>query len=305
MTGSGILDFIISHCDKNSLDTVYRALALKWLNLVLKDIAGRQDGFHWRFLEETAQLSLINDTFNYALSTMASDIDTEKTINVYDKINDYPLDYVDYNIFRQRIAKETNDSGDPRIFSVYSQDLLLWPVPDFTPITGTADGTTSDKLVDSTADFEDDGIEVGMRVTNTTDSTYALVTAIDDANTLSLDSDIMVSGEGYSIAKCVHVDYVKVITAATDAATTLLVPDKYEKVVIDGMLQFAYQFDPELGSMADASTLYEAGIARMIRENQGIIAENVRPVSHRYKHKYRGAMDRKNSILFPLDSTSM
>ena len=117
-----ILDFIISHCDKNSQDTTYRALALSWLKLVAKDVAGRQDGFHWRFLEKTTQLSLVEETWNYDLDTMASDIDTEKMIHVYDKTNDYPLRYKDYNILRQRLANEADETGNPRIFSVFSQN---------------------------------------------------------------------------------------------------------------------------------------------------------------------------------------
>lgn len=64
---------------------------------------------------------------------------------------------------------------------------------------GTTDSTTADKLVDSTADFVTDGIAIGDVVENTTDSTYAVVTAIDDLNTLSLDTDIMVTAEDYII----------------------------------------------------------------------------------------------------------
>ena len=84
MTASNILDFIILQCDVNSLDTDYRAFALKWLNLVLKDISSRQDGFHYRFLEETGVLELAENDFDYPLVTAFSTIDTEKTINVYD-----------------------------------------------------------------------------------------------------------------------------------------------------------------------------------------------------------------------------
>jgi len=65
--------------------------------------------------------------------------------------------------------------------------------------TGETSATTADKLVDSTADFSTDGVRVGDIVLNTTDSTTALVTAIDSGTTLSLDTDIMTSGEGYEI----------------------------------------------------------------------------------------------------------
>jgi hypothetical protein len=66
--------------------------------------------------------------------------------------------------------------------------------------SGTTDGTTASKLVDSTADFTlNKNIRIGDIVNNTTDVTTALITAIDDANTLSLDADIFISGENYEI----------------------------------------------------------------------------------------------------------
>ena len=64
--------------------------------------------------------------------------------------------------------------------------------------SGTTDGTTADKLVDSGQNFNTT-VESGMTVHNTTDDTYALVTAVDSDTTLSLDTDIMISGENYTV----------------------------------------------------------------------------------------------------------
>ncbi len=66
-------------------------------------------------------------------------------------------------------------------------------------ITSTTDGTTADKLVDSTETFVTKGVAIGDTVKNTTDTTYALVTAIDSETQLSLDTDIMTTGENYEI----------------------------------------------------------------------------------------------------------
>ena len=63
---------------------------------------------------------------------------------------------------------------------------------------GTTDGTTANKLVDSSQNFLTT-VTVGDVIHNTTDGTYARVTAIDSDTTLSLDNDIMVSGEAYVI----------------------------------------------------------------------------------------------------------
>lgn len=64
-------------------------------------------------------------------------------------------------------------------------------------VSGTTDGATANKLVDSTASFTSNLL--GYIVYNTTDNTVATVTAVDDANTLSLSADIMDSGENYTL----------------------------------------------------------------------------------------------------------
>ena len=61
---------------------------------------------------------------------------------------------------------------------------------------GTTTSTTANKLVDSTQNFNTTA-QVGSFLKNTTDNTTASVTAIDSDTTLSLDTDIMASGEEY------------------------------------------------------------------------------------------------------------
>lgn len=64
--------------------------------------------------------------------------------------------------------------------------------------SGTTDGTSANKLIESGQNFLNT-VKRGMIVKNTTDTTYATVTAIDSDNQLSLDTDIIVSGETYEI----------------------------------------------------------------------------------------------------------
>lgn len=64
-------------------------------------------------------------------------------------------------------------------------------------IIGSATATLANKLIDSTATFISDGIVVGDTIYNTTDTTFALVTALDSEIQLALDTDIFVSGENY------------------------------------------------------------------------------------------------------------
>ena len=64
--------------------------------------------------------------------------------------------------------------------------------------SGTATGTTTNKLVDSTQNFIIT-VHIGDKVNNVTDSTTAIITAIDSNTQLTLDTDIMASGEVYII----------------------------------------------------------------------------------------------------------
>ena len=64
--------------------------------------------------------------------------------------------------------------------------------------TGTTTSTSADKLVDSGQNFLST-IEVGDVVFNSTDGTFANVTSVDSNSELTLDSDIMTSGEVYEI----------------------------------------------------------------------------------------------------------
>lgn len=68
---------------------------------------------------------------------------------------------------------------------------------DVTVKTGAADDTEANKLHDADGGFE--AGDVGAQVWNTTDNTYALVTAFVDAGELTLDTDIMVNGENYKL----------------------------------------------------------------------------------------------------------
>ena len=65
--------------------------------------------------------------------------------------------------------------------------------------TGTTDGvTTTNKLIDSTQDFTTT-VKIGDIVKNTTDTTQAIVTSVDSDTQLTLDGDIMETGENYNI----------------------------------------------------------------------------------------------------------
>jgi len=84
-----------------------------------------------------------------------------------------------------------------RALKVIPSDTINIPNVAGPTASGTTDGTTANKLVDSSASFTSN--LVGYIVYNTTDSTVATVTAFDDAGTLSLSADIMANGEAYTL----------------------------------------------------------------------------------------------------------
>ena len=66
-------------------------------------------------------------------------------------------------------------------------------------VSGTADATSANQLKDTGVFTEAEAYYLGMHVWNTTDNTYALVTGKTDNDTLDIDTDIMVNGEGFRI----------------------------------------------------------------------------------------------------------
>lgn len=84
-----------------------------------------------------------------------------------------------------------------KAIQVIASDTIPIPSPNAVQLTGTTDGTTTDKLVDSTADFSN--VIVGDIIYNTTDSTVTTVTAVDSSTILTVGANIFASGEDYTV----------------------------------------------------------------------------------------------------------
>ena len=102
--------------------------------------------------------------------------------------------------------------------------------------TGSGTSTTSNKLVDSAASFATS--IVGQTVYNITDKTSAMVTARDSGTTLSIDTNIMASGESYIISGLTsdEIDYASFDTSGNTSSGYL--GDIYEDAV--GDIKFAF-----------------------------------------------------------------
>jgi hypothetical protein len=70
-------------------------------------------------------------------------------------------------------------------------------------VTGTDDAGTASKLSDTGVFTSAESEYLGKYVHNTTDDTYALITAKDSDDVLSIDTDIMANGEAFAICTAV------------------------------------------------------------------------------------------------------
>jgi len=194
MTGESFLNFLcgtsgrIGMLDCNIDDTEYRGLVLQWLNLVIKDIAGRQQDWHYRFLEKTVTASTVADQLDYDLPT---DIDGYKVFSVLDRTHNHTYRFCPHDKFLRFVPNPSLSTGAPYLYTVWAGNLKLWPVP--------------------------------------------------------------------SSVFTIYLKYVKTLTALADDSNSTEIPAKYDSVVIDGVLVWAYKFDPQLGNADNQARIYEWG----------------------------------------------
>lgn len=102
-------------------------------------------------------------------------------------------------LWRMRSFTTVDDDGAANNYEAYYNCAPM--VIGYSADSGTTTATTSNKLVDSTQNFNTT-VDVGTTVFNTIDPdsiTTAKVTAVDSDTTLAIDSDIMTSGDTYIV----------------------------------------------------------------------------------------------------------
>ncbi len=109
-------------------------------------------------------------------------------------------------------------------------------IPSSHVLAGTVSSTLEDKLVDSTADFTDEinPVRIGDIAANDDQSTQAVVTAIDSATQLTLDTDIFTAaGQAYTLKSLtVQVkEYIDDVRPVTSAVLRVLPPTAIEQDV--------------------------------------------------------------------------
>lgn len=130
--------------------------------------------------------------------------------------------------------------------------------------SGVTTATTATKLVDSTQNFLST-VSIGDLVRNRTDTTFALVTAIDSDTTLTIDSDIFTITENYAIENGLapqsflidgvpfqRGDYEMVIDGTTIGINRTNAPSIASAILIDpvGFADWTDSADVAFGSVA-------------------------------------------------------
>ena len=154
-------------------------------------------------------------------------------------------------------------------------------------LSGTTTSTTASKLVDSSGLFVTKGIKIGDRITNTTDTTYATVTAIDSATTLSVSADVFISGETYTISRG-----VLIVSGTTTSTTTSKLVDSSEKFTNrisagDKVRNTTDNTEAYVTAIDDANTLSLSANIMASGEDYIISESPQRVINNRIREKYR------------------
>jgi len=192
-----------------------------------------------------------------------------------------------------RVTKHTPEGDSSVTFEVYPMEAgagegffdLLHGNGDI--VSGTATGTNANDLIDSSVDFVVLGVKVGDRITNVTDTTYATVTAIEDANTLSVSADVFASADEYTITRG-----VRIVNGTTDGTTSGKLVDSGETftnriAVGDSVRNTTDNTEAKVTAIDDANTLSLSANIMTSGEDYIISESPQRVINNRVREKAR------------------
>ena len=192
-----------------------------------------------------------------------------------------------------RVTKHTPEGDSSITFEVYPLEAgagegffdLLHGAVDV--VSGVTTATTGDKLVDTSESFTTQDVRIGDRINNVTDTTYATVTAIDSATTLSVSADVFTSGESYTITRG-----VLIVDGTTDGTTTSKLVDSSETftnriAVGDSVRNTTDNTEAKVTAIDDANTLSLSADIMTTGEDYIISESPQRVINNRVREKYR------------------
>jgi len=192
-----------------------------------------------------------------------------------------------------RVSKFTPEGDSSITFEVYPLEAgagegffdLLHGSGDI--VKGTTTNTSGDDLEDSSENFYAHGVRVGDRIKNTTDTTYATVTAIESATVLSVSADIFTTGENYTISRG-----VLIVDGTTDGTTADKLVDSSETfttriVAGDKVRNTTDNTEAYVTAVDDANTLALSADIMTTGEDYIVSESPQRVINNRIREKYR------------------
>lgn len=92
---------------------------------------------------------------------------------------------------------------------------------DMITVTGTCTTNTASKVIASASTFITSGVEPGMRLKNTTDSTYGIISSVDSETQLTMETDVCPDGnetfEIYTFPVIRNIEYILECGAVSEA----------------------------------------------------------------------------------------
>ncbi len=154
-------------------------------------------------------------------------------------------------------------------------------------VSGETTADNSDDLIDTSEDFVVQGVRVGDRVNNTTDTTYTTVTAIESATVLSVAEDIFDASEKYTITRG-----VLIVDGTTTSQTTDKLVDSGETftnriVAGDKIRNTTDNTEAYVTAVDDANTLALSADIMDSSEDYIISEAPQRVINNRVREKYR------------------
>ena len=144
-------------------------------------------------------------------------------------------------------------------------------------VTGTDDTGTADKLSDSGVFTDSEATYVGYYVHNTTDDTYAIITAKDSDDVLSIGVDIMDNAEAFEICTA--------NLGGTDGQVMVEIPKFYSLQAQSGVYRYFFVADGNFHLILSDASLENAVVHQAFYRGG-----SATPSDYRYVGAYEGSM---------------
>jgi hypothetical protein len=259
----------VGYMCENDTSSAFATLAGRWLNDRYKDVWNR---YNWSdTINNGYTLTLVNGTANYNLPA-----DFEQEIAVVDitdgiQIKRYNERYWwrergesysggsitngtswAYKILREKLKSDGSGFGvlqfDPTPANTHTIAMPYKRIcGELISISGECTTNTTNKVIASASTFITSGVTKGMRLKNTTDRTYSIVSSVDSETQLTMDTDVCPDGnETFEINTTPAIRNICYILECGAISDGLLYKKQYAKAS-DFLQKYEYELAKRIG----------------------------------------------------------